>query len=306
MAGEAEGPRQFFSMDDIQFQPVGADNLELFIELTRQTLWFPAWPGPAWVAHELARLTGFAHEPANVVLEGTAAVGRVLMLQLDDFLIIRDLALRPGAGRLERTTRALLQFARDRGARIIRTVVYDSVWDSFADLGFVVQKRRMTMQRALGAEKPVGDRAARHVTPGDVREIGKLLNAAYRGTVDDEGEGLELWTRHARDVLTGQYGKFLIAASYLYPAFPPHQSATLVVESAPGCAVLGQVVTHPLYANHGLARRLITGGLAPLAGMGYKHWFLEVTVTNVHAVRLYRSLGFAETGPQIVYGILNP
>jgi len=69
--------------------------------------------------------------------------------------------------------------------------------------------------------------------------------------------------------------------------------------------VLGQVVTHPLYANRGLARRLLTSALAPLAGMGYKEWFLEVTLANLHAVRLYRSLGFAPLGPQIVYGTLT-
>jgi GNAT superfamily N-acetyltransferase len=309
MAGEAEWPRQFFiqhAMNDIQFQPVGADNLDLFIEVTRQALWLPAWPGADWFVRELERLGGSPHPPAYLILDGTVPVGRVILLQFDDYFVIRDLGLRPGAGRPERVARALLQLARSRHARVIRVAVYDSVWGGFADLGFVVQKHRMTMHRAIGAERPVVDRSTRHATPGDVQEIGILLNAAYRGTVDDEGEDLELWTHHARDVLTGQYGKFLMAASYVYPASPPHQSATLVVESAPACAVLGQVVTHPLYANQGLARRLIVSGLAPLASMGYKHWFLEVTRSNVHAVGLYRSLGFVELGPQIVYGIFNP
>ena len=292
-------------MDALRFQPVDADNLALYVELTREALWLPAWPGAAWFEHELNRLSGLPDPPAYLILQGTEPVGRVIVLQFGDYLIIRDLALLPKHGLAGRAARALMQWAQERHAQFIRAVVYDTVWDEFAALGFAEQKRRMTMHRALGVEKSAPDRAARHVTPGDVREVGKLLNAAYRGTVDDEGEDLEVWTRHARDVLSGQYGKFLVAASYLYPAAPPYQSATLVIESAPGCAVLGQVVTHPLFANRGLARRLITSALAPLAGMGYKDWFLEVTLANLHAVRLYRSLGFAPLGPQIVYGTLT-
>jgi len=292
-------------MDTLGFQPVDADNLALYMELTRQGLWLPAWPGAAWFEHELNRLSGLPDPPAYLILQGTEPVGRVIVLQFDDYLIVRDLALLPEHGLAGPAARALVQWAQDRRAQFIRAIVYDMVWDEFAALGFAEQKRRMTMHRALGVEKSAPERAARHVTPGDVREVGKLLNAAYRGTVDDEGEDLEAWTRHARDVLSGQYGKFLIAASYLYPAAPPYQSATLVVESAPGCAVLGQVVTHPPYANRGLARRLIASALAPLAGLGYKHWFLEVTLNNLNAVGLYRSLGFVPLGPQIVYGTLS-
>jgi len=292
-------------MDALRFQPVDADNMALYMVLTRRALWLPAWPGAAWFEHELNRLSGLPEPPAYLILQGPEPVGRVIVLQLDDFLIIRDLALLPKPGLAGRAARTLMQWAQERHARFVRAVVYDTVWDEFVALGFVEQKRRMTMHRALGVEMSGPDRAARHVTPGDVKEIGKLLNAAYRGTVDDEGEDLEVWTHHAREVLSGQYGKFLVAASYLYPATPPYQSATLVVENAPGCAVLGQVVTHPLYANRGLARRLLTSALAPLAGMGYKEWFLEVTLANLHAVRLYRSLGFAPLGPQIVYGTLT-
>ena len=307
MAGEAQRPRQFFilSMDALRFVPVSADNLALYIELTLQALWLPAWPGAAWFEHELNRLSGLPDPPAYLILEGMEPVGRVIVLQVDDLLIVRDLALLPLHGLAGRTVSALLQWAKDRQAHLVRAVVYDTVWDEFAALGFVEQKRRMTMHRGLGVEKSVPDRSARHVTPADVREIGRLLNAAYRGTVDDEGENLEVWTQHARDVLSGQYGRFLMAASFLYPAAPPYQSATLVVESAPGCAVLGQVVTHPLYANRGLARRLIASALAPLAGMGFTHWYLEVTLANLHAVHLYRSLGFTPLGPQNIYASLN-
>ena len=288
-------------MDALRFRAVNAGNLELYLELTRQAFWLPAWPGAVWFEHELERLAGLPDPPAYLIYAGIEAVGRVIVLQIDDLLIIRDLALLPRPGLAERAAQALLAWAWDRNVQFVRAVVYDTVWQEFAALGFVEQKRRTTMHRPLGAEKALADRAARHVTPGDVREIGKLLNAAYRGTVDDEGEDLQVWTQHARDVLTGQYGKFLIAASYVYPAAPPYQSATLIVEGAPGCAVLGQVVTHPLFGQRGLARRLIQSALRPLAGMGYVHWYLEVTLANLHAVRLYRSLGFTPTGPQIVY-----
>ncbi|MCA1555012.1 MAG: GNAT family N-acetyltransferase, partial [Chloroflexi bacterium] len=55
--------------------------------------------------------------------------------------------------------------------------------------------------------------------------------------------------------------------------------------------------------NRGHARRLLTTSLAALARQGYERCFLEVTVTNANAIYLYRTLGFTEVGPPIVYGI---
>src|SRR6185436_15149252 len=112
----------------------------------------------------------------------------------------------------------------------------------------------------------------------DVPEIGDLLNAAYRGTIDDEGDDRDTWTYHARDVLRGQYGPFLTPASFATPADPPFTSATLVIESAPQHAVLGQVITRRAMTNRGLARCLVGLSLDALRVLGYADCFLEVTL----------------------------
>src|SRR5262249_41245121 len=152
-----------------------------------------------------------------------------------------------------------------RRAHEVRVVVHENWWGPFAEFGFVEQKRRKTMRCELRGRPSAGaDCAARCVSKLDVQAIGDLLNAAYRGTVDDEGDDRETWTYHARDVIRGQYGPFNTAASFATPVEPPFACATLVIESAPQHAVLGQVVTRRELTNRGLARCLINLSLDAL------------------------------------------
>jgi GNAT superfamily N-acetyltransferase len=290
-------------MDTIHFRPASAD-LDTYIDVTHRTFWLPVWPGDERVRREFEHWPREIREAVNIIYEGRDPVGRVIMPQFDDFMTIRDLGLRPSRALLARVSRALLDHAVGRRAREVRLVVYENWWQPFAELGFVEQKRRMTMRCDLRGRPPAGAASeVRYVSKSDVPQIGDLLNAAYRGTVDDEGDDRETWTYHARDVLRGQYGPFVMNASFATPEDPPFACATLVVESAPKHALLGQVVTRRELANRGLARSLINLSLDALAVLGYDDCFLEVTLGNENAVHLYQRMGFVNLGPQIVYGL---
>jgi GNAT superfamily N-acetyltransferase len=289
-------------MDTIHFRPASAD-LDTYIEVTHRTFWLPVWPGDERVRREFEHWPREIREAVYIIYEGREPVGRVIMPQFNDFMTIRDLGLRRSRALLVRVCRALVDHAVGRRARDVRVVMYENWWQPFAEFGFVEQKRRMTMRCDLRGRPPAGAAcAARYVSKSDIPQIGDLLNAAYRGTVDDEGDDRETWTYHARDVVRGQYGPFITAASFATPVEPPFACASLVVESAPKHALLGQVVTRRELTNRGLARSLINLSLDALTVLGYEDCFLEVTLGNENAVHLYQRMGFVNLGPQIVYG----
>jgi len=290
-------------MDTISFRPASAD-LDTYIDVTRRTFWLPVWPGDDRVRREFEHWPREIREAVYIINEGREPVGRVIMPQFDDLMTIRDLGLRRSGALLARVGCALLDYAVGRRVRDVRLVVYENWWPPFAELGFVEQKRRKTMRCDLRRRAPAGAAcAARYVSKSDVPQIGDLLNAAYRGTIDDEGDDRETWTYHASDVLRGQYGPFITAASFATPRDPPFACATLVVECAPQHALLGQVVTRRELTNRGLARSLINLSLDALTVLGYEDCFLEVTLGNENAVHLYQTMGFVDLGPQIVYGL---
>lgn len=295
----------FYRMNSIQFVPVNAANLRAFVDVTHETLWSPVWPGADAVAQDFWRWPSESQAAAHLITCRSELIGRVVMPQLDDYLIIRDLGVR--AAHAARVVDALVQRAAAGHARTVRAIVHEPLSDAFAARGFAEQKRRITMRHDLrGVPGPMLTLPVRHVSDHadrDGMDIGELMHEAYRGTVDDEDEPRAVWTLHAHDVLGSHYGVFLDTASFVTPPTPPFYSATLVIESAPRSAVLGQVVTRRSHTNRGYARCLIMLSLAALAARDYHECFLEATTTNANAMHLYRVLGFRPSGPQIVYSV---
>ncbi|MBI1802324.1 MAG: GNAT family N-acetyltransferase [Chloroflexi bacterium] len=255
------------------------------------------------VTADLYRLPPDVRHQLFLIYCGSELVGHVFAPQLDDCLVVRDLGLRAQPGLAECVVERLQATAERNHCREMHCVVFLPIWPAFLRQGFVEQKRRSTMQLNLeqNAPPPVqGDTSP--IMPSHAAAVGELLFAAYQGTADDDGEGLEQWTDHARDVITGQYGHFLSGASSATPVSPPFDSVSLFIDYAPGYALLAHVATRRSLMNRGLARRLITCSLGALAEMSYRACFLEVTLSNANALHLYRSVGFKEIGPQIVYG----
>ena len=288
----------------IRFEPVTTNNLRAFVRITRETLWHPVWPGDEAVAADFRRWSPEIQQGARLIYEGRELIGRVVAPQFEHYLVLRDLGVRSKRGLAQRVGYALISLAERQQANTIRAILQEPLWLALSALGFVEQKRRTTMRKSLRhTPATIATANVRHVASADGDSLGELMYDAYVGTADDEGEDLDLWTRHVGDVMRGQYGRFLPEASFVTPTEPPFDSATLVIESARYCAVLGQVVTRHTHTNRGYARRLISYSLAALAQFDYEHCFLEVTLSNANAIHLYHALGFEPVGPQIVYGI---
>jgi RimJ/RimL family protein N-acetyltransferase len=152
---------------------------------------------------------------------------------------------------------------------------------------------RLRLSARLGAARPVAavDPLARPVTPGDAASLAELMLTAYRGTVDDAGEGPEETAKEIAKVFAGGYGPFDVGASEVVVRDGVIVAATLVTEYE-GLPLIAFSMTAPEWQRRGLARAGLLRTMARLRAAGRERADLAVTETNVPARRLYESLGF--------------
>jgi GNAT superfamily N-acetyltransferase len=156
-----------------------------------------------------------------------------------------------------------------------------------------VPPRRLRMlARLADVPAPPGPIASRPVRRGDGAALGVLAHAAYRGSVDDNGEH-EAW--HVADLtsaLEDEYGRLLTPVSKAVPDANGLIAAALVTwwDHLP---LLAFCLTHPEHRGRGLATRLVTHAARELAAEGHEAMHLAVTETNP-ARALYERLGFRE------------
>ena len=132
----------------------------------------------------------------------------------------------------------------------------------------------------------------RQVEGSDAAALGELMLAAYRGTVDDEGETLEDAVGEVEGVLDGSYGPFASDASFVAEGDEGLVGASLVAvwerESRP---LLLYLVVRPEAKRRGVGTTLLLQTANALAAAGHPELDLFVTEANEPAVNLYRKLG---------------
>lgn len=157
--------------------------------------------------------------------------------------------------------------------------------------------RRVALERVLDAIEPSQAFPDRHPVEADREELGMLLYAAYRGTIDDEGDSPDDARHEIDKVYAGGYGRFMPEASFLIESEGTVQAACLVtwfdVHAAPLIVFL---MTRPEAKGQGMARHLLTRSLTALRVAGQKRATLIVTDGNEPAQHLYRSIGFVPFG----------
>jgi ribosomal protein S18 acetylase RimI-like enzyme len=153
--------------------------------------------------------------------------------------------------------------------------------------------RRALEERAVSLEERVVslEAPARRVERSDAAALGELMLAAYRGTVDDEGETLEEAVGEVEQVLDGSYGPFASDASFVAERGDGLAGGSLVAvwESHP---LLLYLVVRPEAKRRGVGTSLLIETGNALLAAGYPELDLFVTEANEPAVALYRKLGF--------------
>jgi ribosomal protein S18 acetylase RimI-like enzyme len=150
---------------------------------------------------------------------------------------------------------------------------------------------RFHMRIALEEREPPGDVNHRTVERSDTSALGTLMLAAYRGTVDDEGETLQDAVAEVENVLGGSYGPFASDASLVTEDGDGLVGASLVAiaDSRP---LLLYLVVRPDAKGRGVGTSLVVGTGNALREAGHAELDLFVTQANEPAVNLYRKLGF--------------
>lgn len=150
----------------------------------------------------------------------------------------------------------------------------------------------LQLDRALPTEPD-----CRNVVEEDAPALGALMLAAYRDTVDYEGETLTDAVAEVRKTLAGGYGPFLSNCSFLAERAGGPVAACLVTLGDDGrTPLLAFSITHPGFQRQGLAGRLIGNAAKALIERGFTELALVVTGTNEPARRLYEKLGFRSAG----------
>ena len=145
----------------------------------------------------------------------------------------------------------------------------------------------------LEEREPSPEPRHRGIERSDAAALGELMLAAYRGTVDDEGETLEDAVSEVEGVLDGSYGPFSADASFVVEGDHRLVGASLVAiwdwESRP---LLLYLVVRPDAQHRGIGTSLLLQTGNALAAGGHPELDLFVTEANEPAVGLYRKLGF--------------
>lgn len=162
-------------------------------------------------------------------------------------------------------------------------------------------KERLLMVCKTHAFEPSGSQAAdlkfrRLLTPADGQLLGRLMFAAYAGSIDDEGETEDQTIEEAEATLAGKYGKPILEASFI--AFEKDRpiSAVVLTDYEKTGPLLAFSVTDPQYQRQGLAALLIKCALNGLHELKIPELRLVVTAENPAAI-LYRKLGFEVETP---------
>lgn len=141
--------------------------------------------------------------------------------------------------------------------------------------------------------RPAIETGSRQVEETDARALGLLAFAAYRGTVDDEGESPDEQVAEMAATLAGRYGPLMTPSSRLIESGTRAAVAAVVVTWWDGLPFLAFCMTHPDAQRRGIGRDLIGEAAHALAAQGHRQVHLAVTRANP-ALNLYRRLGFRE------------
>ena len=147
------------------------------------------------------------------------------------------------------------------------------------------------MRLALVEWQPADAWRSRTIGSDDVRALGALMLAAYRGTVDDEGESEADAVAEVERTIEGGYGPPLDDASFVVEDGGRIGGASMITlfESDP---FLTYLVVDPEVQRRGIGTFLVGVSGNALLLAGYATLDLFVTEANEPAVNLYRKLGF--------------
>jgi GNAT superfamily N-acetyltransferase len=150
---------------------------------------------------------------------------------------------------------------------------------------------RHAMRAALADLPRVAVAGMRAPEESDMPGLARLMRAAYRGGVDDDGETEADALAEIQKTFAGEYGAFLPHCSKVVARGNELVHATLVTRWQ-GRPFVAFSMTAPAAQRMGLARGCLIDAMQDLRAQGESELRLVVTAANTPARALYESLGF--------------
>lgn len=153
--------------------------------------------------------------------------------------------------------------------------------------------KRIPMSLQLTHQTYVRKWPTRAIQAEDASDLAILLYAAFRGTIDDEGEPFTAAVRELDKTMAGDYGRLIPECSFIIKDGEFISSTCLIswYEPVEGPFVVF-TMTRPEFKGRGMARFLLKKSINALIERGDRQLTLIVTDGNQPAQQLYSSLGF--------------
>lgn len=171
----------------------------------------------------------------------------------------------------------------------------------------------MTGADAASRLRPLPDGLMRFEAPRDLRAVIALLELGFGEDLDPRDRR---WLRDLDSLaVTGRVGGFLLrwipGPDQAFTGFVWYEDGRLVgnaslMRQPSGTWVIANVVTHPRYRRRGVGRQLMEAAVAAAGRAGARQVQLQVRSGNEAAKRLYRSLGFRDTGSHGTWSLRSP
>jgi ribosomal protein S18 acetylase RimI-like enzyme len=208
--------------------------------------------------------------------------------------------------RADETSTVLLKavdLLRAGGATAITAHFEDRYESAFASLGFRRVFARMRMETSTKKTAPPQGLTLQPPEEDEVLGLTKFLIDVYEGHLEQQ-YGMhvgpdEEWRGYVGGLFKGDSGQYMPDVSYVVLEGDRMVGAILVTHwmGTPLVAELGVAKDR---RGRGIGRALLEAAMSRLASRDEPRLALYVTVGNDPAIRLYRSLGFAQVGGQSV------
>src|SRR5215831_6972789 len=147
------------------------------------------------------------------------------------------------------------------------------------------------MRLALSRQPVEKSWRCRTLTQADTESLGSLMLAAYRDTIDYDGETLDDALFQMRSVFQGKFGPLQDLASFGIEQEGRLVSA-IIITVWQGRPLVAFSMTRPEAKNQGMATFLLKSSINALLTFGQKELTLIVTAGNEPAEHIYEKIGF--------------
>lgn len=153
--------------------------------------------------------------------------------------------------------------------------------------GYVVDLSARQFDVALNRARTRCDAAIRPVVPADAEALAELMLAAYRGTIDYEGEEIE----EAREAVADFFSDAPMLDASMIACVDGAAASAVLLTSLDADPFISHVFSDPTHQRKGLAAQVVTAACQRLVDTGEREVRCAITNGNLASEALFDRFG---------------